>query len=72
MAYGVKYRLEFSDVQGNHRKIEILKKDYNSTVFPMICDGEPMTIEWKADDDIYEPLIGSSATLNLKVTNEVT
>jgi hypothetical protein len=72
MAYGAKYRLEFSDVQGNQRKIEILKKDYNSTVFPMICDGEPMTIEWKADDDIYEPLIGSSATLNLKVTNDVT
>lgn len=72
MAYGVKYRLEFSDVQGNQRKIEILKKDYNSTVFPMICDGEPMTIEWKADDDIYEPLIGSSAKLNLKVTNDVT
>jgi len=72
MAYGVKYRLEFSDIQGNQRKIEILKKDYNSTVFPMICDGEPMTIEWKADDDIYEPLVGSSATLNLKVTNDVT
>ena len=72
MAYGAKYRLEFSDVQGNQRKIEILKKDYNSTVFPMICDGEPMTIEWKADDDIYEPLVGSSATLNLKVTNDVT
>ena len=45
MAYGAKYRLEFSDVQGNQRKIEILKKDYNSTVFPMICDGEPMTID---------------------------
>lgn len=72
MAYGVKYRLEFSDVQGNQRKIEILKKDYNSTVFPLICDAEPMTIEWKSDDDIYEPLIGSTAKLNLKVTNEVT
>jgi hypothetical protein len=72
MAYGVKYRLAFSDVQGNQRKIEILKKDYTGEIFPMICDGEPMTIEWKADDDIYEPLIGSSATLNLKVTNEVT
>lgn len=72
MAYGVKYRLEFSDIQGNQRKIEILKKDYSGTVFPMICDGEPMTIEWKADDDIYEPLVGSSATLNLKVTNDVT
>jgi hypothetical protein len=72
MAYGARYRLEFSDIQGNQRKIEILKKDYSGTVFPLICDGEPMTIEWKADDDIYEPLIGSSATLNLKVTNDVT
>jgi hypothetical protein len=72
MAYGAKYRLEFSDIQGSQRKIEILKKDYAGTVYPMICDGEPMTIEWKADEDIYEPLIGSSAKLNLKVTNEVT
>ena len=28
MAYGVKYRLEFSDVLGYGKKVEILKKDY--------------------------------------------
>jgi len=26
MAYGVKYRLDFSDAQGNKRRLEILKK----------------------------------------------
>lgn len=71
MAYGVKYRLEFSDVKGNKRKVEILKKDYVSSVLPMVCQGEPVTIEWRADNDIYEPLIGSNASLHLMVTDTV-
>ena len=36
MAYNVKYRLEFSDIQGNQRKIEILKKDYGGGILPPI------------------------------------
>lgn len=71
MAYGVKYRLEFSDVKGNKRKAEILKKNYVSSVLPMVCQGEPVTIEWRADNDIYEPLIGSNASLHLMVTDTV-
>jgi len=71
MAYNVKYRLDFSDVAGNKRRVEILKKDYGGSVLPMICGGEPMEIEWKSDDDFYEPLIGSQATLNLIVTDDV-
>jgi len=71
MAYNVKYRLDFSDVAERKRRIEILKKDYGGSVFPMICGGEPMEIDWKSDDDFYEPLIGSQATLNLIVTDDV-
>ena len=32
MAYGVKYRLEFSDVLERGKKVEILKKDYTGEV----------------------------------------
>ena len=72
MAYGVKYRLDFSDVRSRKRRVEILKKDYVGPVLPMIGTDEPVVIEWKADDDFYEPLIGSQCQLNLWVTDDVT
>ena len=72
MAYGIKYRLEFSDLKGNKRKVEILKNGYTGSVLPMIGTSEPVEIEWKAEDDLYEPLIGSLCTLNLMVTDDVT
>jgi len=34
MAYGVKYRLDFSDAQGNKRRLEILKKELFRYGFP--------------------------------------
>lgn len=71
MAYGVKYRLEFSDLKGNKRKVEILKNGYTGAVLPMIGTSEPVEIEWKAEEDLYEPLIGSLCTLNLMVTDDV-
>lgn len=71
MAYGVKYRLEFSDVLGNGKKIEILKNNYSGTVLPLIGTGDPVSIKWDGDDDFYSPIIGSTCTLNLFVTNEV-
>ena len=36
MAYGVKYRLEFSDVLEHGKKVEILKKNYTGAVLPMV------------------------------------
>jgi len=72
MAYGVKYRLEFDDLKGNKRKVEIFKNGYSGAVLPMIGTGEPVEIEWKAEEDLYEPLIGSLCTLNLLVTDDVT
>lgn len=72
MAYGVKYRLNFSDVRSRKRRVEILKNGYGGEVLPMIGTDEPVVIEWKADDDFYEPLIGSQCALNLWVTDDVT
>ena len=71
MAYGVKYRLEFSDVLGYGKKVEILKKDYTGEILPMIGAGEPVVIKWNSSDDFYKPLIGSSCKLNLIVTDEI-
>ena len=71
MAYNVKYRLEFSDVKGNDRKVEILKDSYVGSVLPMIGTNEPVVINWKSKDDFYEHIIGSTCTLNLMVTDSV-
>jgi len=71
MAYGVKYRLEFSDVLGYGKKVEILKKDYTGEILPMIGGAEPVTIKWNSSDDFYKPLIGSQCTLELMVTDSV-
>lgn len=71
MAYGVKYRLEFSDVLGNGKKIEIEKDGYSGAVLPLVGTAEPVVIKWDGDDDFYSPIIGSTCTLNLFVTDDV-
>ena len=71
MAYGVKYRLEFSDVLGFGKKIEILKKDYTGDVLPMIGGANPVSISWQSTNDFYSPIIGSKCQLNLFVTDDV-
>lgn len=71
MAYGVKYRLEFSDVLGYGKKVEILKKDYTGEILPMIGAGEPVLIKWNSKDDFYTSIIGSSCQLNLIVTDGI-
>ena len=71
MAYGVKYRLEFSDVLGNGKKIEILKDNYSGSVLPLVGTADPVSIKWEGDDDFYSPIIGSTCTLNLFVTEDV-
>ena len=71
MAYGVKYRLEFSDVLGYGKKVEILKKDYTGSVFPMVGGANPVSISWQSSNDFYNPIIGSKCKLNLFVTDDV-
>ncbi len=73
MAYGVKYRLEFSDVLTKGKKIEIWKDGYTGSVLPMVGQAEPVVIKWNANDDPYNsPIIGSVCTLNLFTTDTVT
>lgn len=71
MAYGVKYRLEFSDDLENGKKIEILKKNYTATVNDIVGGAEPCIISWEGDDNFYSPIKGSQCTLNFFVTDDV-
>ena len=71
LSYGVKYRLIFSDVLGNGKKVEILKKNYTGDVLPMIGGANPVQISWQSSDDFYKPIIGSKCTLSLLVTDTI-
>jgi hypothetical protein len=71
MAYGVKYRLEFSDDLENGKKIEILKNNYTGSVLDIIGGAEPCIISWEGDDNFYSPIKGSQCTLNFFVTDSV-
>ena len=77
MAYGVKFRLEFSDDLENGKKIEILKDGYvkanpedpDLTIYDLICTNDPVSITWDQDDNFYDPIIGSTCQINLFVTD---
>jgi len=71
MAYGVKYELDFSDIKGNKRSVQILKKDYTGEVFSIIGTESPVVIKYTNDDDFYNPIIGSSCVLNIKTTDTI-
>ena len=69
MAYGVKFRLEFSDDLENGKKIEILKDGYTGTVYDLVGTNDPVQISWDQDDNFYNPIIGSTCQINLFVTD---
>lgn len=72
MAYGVKYELDFSDIKGNKRSVQILENNYSGEVLSMIGTDNPVIIKYTNDDDFYNPIIGSSCVLNLKRTDTIT
>ncbi len=72
MAYGTKYRLDFSDTEGNKRRLDILQKDYDGFIFPLIGTGAPAILKWEQDNDFYDPIIASNCEINLIQTDAVT
>lgn len=71
MAYAVKFRLDFDDVLGNDKRIEILQDGYdiNNGINDLIGTNDPVSITWDQDDNFYDPIIGSTCQINLFVTN---
>ena len=70
MSYGEKFRLEFADLQGNPRLLQISQKNYTGVKYPLIGTDEPVVIKWHNNDDFYNPIIGSTCTLNLMVVGD--
>lgn len=71
MAYGEKYKLEFSDVYSNVTSdyvATIYKKDFVGDIVELNGTGNPLTIETQRDgESSYNPIIGSVAKLNLLI-----
>jgi hypothetical protein len=63
-AYEVKYRLDYSTVEGRQWRLEILVENYSGDVIPLTSQGEPCEIVWDGGDEIETPIIGSVAYLN--------
>ena len=72
MAYGVKYRLEFDDDNLKGKKVEILKDGFTGSVLPLVGTSNPVEITWNNNDDFYNPIIGSTCSINLYCTDTVT
>ena len=70
MDYGVKYRLDFEDHEGNGKRLDILKDGYTGDILPLVGGAEPVKIKWDGDDDFYSPIIGSTCSINLYQTDE--
>ena len=70
----VKYRLDFDTDAGQRIvwQLDILQQSYVGAPLPLVGTGNPVVIEYQEDNDIYKPLIGSKAAINLVVTDDVT
>jgi len=70
MAYGVKFRLDFEDHEGNGKRLDILKDGYTGEILPLIGGADPVKIKWDGDDDFYSPIIGSTCNISLYATDQ--
>ena len=78
----VRYRLSFSTNTGQNTEWELdILRTYDDVdgvpswvddpTYPrdLVGTGSPIEIEWERDYDVYKPIIGSSANINLLVQN---
>jgi hypothetical protein len=62
--YGPYYRLDFTDVFGTKKRIDICKKDYSGQINRFLGGKNPVVIKYKNEsDDKFSQISGSSITL---------
>jgi len=68
MAFGTKYRAEFTDELGIDWQVDIQEDPDPGVITTLQCSGDPLTIEWYGEDDIQEQnIMGSKMSLNIEV-----
>ncbi|HLO59821.1 MAG TPA: hypothetical protein VK179_13820 [Bacteroidales bacterium] len=69
MAYGVKYTISYRRRSEGLTEIEILKKDYSGPITELIPSDDPFAISGGINpSNIYEPTIGSGASISILAT----
>ena len=73
----VLHRLDFDSIPGTEDqsiswRLDIIQDSYSGTPKPIIAGASPVVIEYQQDNDVYKPIVGSSAKIRLKVTDDVT
>ena len=65
----VKYTLPFSTNNGSsiEYELDIIDDGFTGTATNLKGQANPIEIEWKKDDDVYTPVIGSKANINLLI-----
>ena len=63
--FGVKYRLDVSDVEGCLWRIDIEEKDYVGSVTNFIGDGSAFEITWENNENYDKAIIGSFARISI-------
>ena len=77
LTYVVQYFLDFGTFKGVQQnwRLELLRgysgntipSDFLQTPESLVGTEDPITIKWAKDDDVYKPIVGSSADINLEV-----
>ncbi|MCD7977023.1 MAG: hypothetical protein LUG51_07650 [Tannerellaceae bacterium] len=67
MAYNIKYRIPFVDVNDLPYVIEISSEDASGNPVELIPGEDPIVVSYKDDDNIYNPLRFAAATITILV-----
>ncbi len=71
MAFGTKYRCEFGDILGIDWKIDIQADPDPGSIITLQASGEPMSIEWYGEDNIFDQnIMGSMMSLNVEADSD--
>lgn len=66
VGYGIRYRLDFCDVFGVKKRIDILKRGYTDRVItPFVGSGNPISIAYKDSDNKFNQITESEAIVRI-------
>jgi hypothetical protein len=73
MAFGTKYRCEFTDILGIDWKVDIQEDPDPGTITTLQASGEPLIFEWYGEDDVFDQnIMGSKMSLNIEADSDFT
>jgi len=71
MAFGTKYRCEFTDILGIDWKVDIQEDPDPGSIVTLQASGNPLTFEWYGEDDVFDQnIMGSKMSLNIEAASD--